>query len=362
MAFNNTTTSSESFQKYYQLQDRYATIGNSIGIDPYYDGIAELLKSLLPSTDLKIADFGCGGGNLLAALKNKGFTNLTGIELSKQCVNFVSSILDIPCRFGGIEEDSKPDAQYDVAISTGVFEHLLSPKNACMYLKHIVHMQGFAFILVPDLARYVASLSAPFQDFSVEHINHFTYMTLHSLFAEAGWVELSRGEINRTVSETCNYPDMWMLFQNQNKTGKIEKDTSSKRILESYIEHSNLLLHQIDNHLKKELDSTEKYILWGVGQMGSTLLSNSVLKNKTPVLLIDANPIYRNKKINDVPIVDLNTAAKAVIEINMEKTPIIIASMRDATSIFQDIYRIFGLSSRIITLLPNMLNSEKGQI
>src|SRR5947208_5669256 len=40
------------------------------------------------SKDLRIVDIGCGFGQMLHALKHYGYDNVTGVDLSPECVDF----------------------------------------------------------------------------------------------------------------------------------------------------------------------------------------------------------------------------------------------------------------------------------
>lgn len=59
----------------------------------YYRYFKKNYNSLLPmDKEAKILDVGCGIGHFLNFLKEEGYGNTLGIDISKECVNFVNKL------------------------------------------------------------------------------------------------------------------------------------------------------------------------------------------------------------------------------------------------------------------------------
>jgi ubiquinone/menaquinone biosynthesis C-methylase UbiE len=96
-----------------------------------------------------VVDIGCGNGSILRDLRDRGFTNLHGLEQSEYAVNRLSSerismsrgnLLNMPFR----------DAQFDAAIASEVLEHVIRRNRFCRELSRIVKPSGKVLIFVPN--------------------------------------------------------------------------------------------------------------------------------------------------------------------------------------------------------------------
>ena len=83
-------------------------------------GIRNILKK-----DLNILDVGCGNGYLLKKLKNLGFKNLYGIDISKKNIESAKD-KGVKCIYGDVSKKVPfNDNFFDIVIAVAVLEHLL---------------------------------------------------------------------------------------------------------------------------------------------------------------------------------------------------------------------------------------------
>lgn len=108
----------------------------------------EAIAQLLPF-HASIIDVGCGTGSILRGLRERGFADLNGLELSEYAVNRLSSsgfrmskgtLLNIPF----------PDATFDAAIASEVLEHVIRRTRFLREMTRIVKPRGKILIFVPD--------------------------------------------------------------------------------------------------------------------------------------------------------------------------------------------------------------------
>jgi len=348
MIFNRHGAAAEDFETYYRKFSKYSP--KDIFQNPYYEAIADAVAGIVSNRAVRIIDLGAGGGELLATLQRRGYHNLEGLEPSPECVAYIRKVLKIPCRAGSIISLDGLSGQWDLLLSTGVFEHLLNPSQAVREFSHLVAPGGCAFVLVPDLERYVECLSTPFQDFSVEHINHFTTASLSGLFSRHGWFTKQSGKITRTVTPTCSYPDLWCAFTPDEKAQIPETpDNAGVRCLQKYVVASEYLLACIRRHLEQALPPG-RFVMWGAGHTASLLLSDGLLQNRELVLVIDGNTSYEGQLLCGTQILSPRQPEVASVLADTEM-PIFVATIRESTAIESNI-RNLGYMNPIICPLP----------
>lgn len=341
--FNGATHALRSYERYYADLSKYSSSPSSDSYAKKYSLLSDVFMNVFPDRNAAILDVGCGGGGFLAALRERGYASLSGMDPSPACVDAVHSRLGIDCRVGVLSEPPFQSGGFDIVISTGVLEHLLYPAQDLGHFQKLLKPAGAAFVLVPDASRYHEFLSAPFQDFNVEHINHFSPQTLRFLFRNAGWSPISIDELELECTPAWIEPSICGCFRN---TGtRSEKDESLKQRILAYIDASSSLLEKIDSRLQDELRDENEIVLWGAGQTTSVLLGQTILKTKTIKAVIDRNPAYRGRFYGAAPVGGPELLADY-------EGSILVTTIRERDSVISNIREKLGLKNRVITLLP----------
>jgi len=130
-----------------ELVNEWDKTSELIDIDPMrpirYAKALRYLKNLDKRS--KILEVGCGNGKGLEFLYNKGFTNLTGVEVSPDRINRAKAVLPsaIDLRLIGPNE-SLPfsDNYFDAIISCAVIEHTINPKSFMDEISRILCSYG----------------------------------------------------------------------------------------------------------------------------------------------------------------------------------------------------------------------------
>lgn len=134
---------------------------------------------------MSILDIGCGYGTILYGLRNFGFTNIVGIDVSKEAVMY--------CREQGlnvIEQDIlsyQGEDRYDFVIMSHVIEHL--PKEKVIPVltairENLLSRKGEIFIMVPN-AQSNTDCYWAYEDFT--HNTLFTGGSLLYVLRQAGF-------------------------------------------------------------------------------------------------------------------------------------------------------------------------------
>eukprot|EP01080_Neovahlkampfia_damariscottae_P011635 gene11635-4876_t len=112
-------------------------------------------KNLHVSKSSKILDIGCGGGILTNKLGNQNFSNLHGIDLSKNSViaakkESVAQNLKIEYKQGSIYKIPYGNQEFDFIILADILDHLSDLRLAMKEVKRVLKSNGFVFFETID--------------------------------------------------------------------------------------------------------------------------------------------------------------------------------------------------------------------
>lgn len=161
------------------------------GIDTaYYQSFqlpAYLQAELPKSKDARILDIGCGFGQMLTRIKEKGYAQLKGIDIGHESVDFCQSIgLDVELVESVDSFASQNKSQFDLILMSHVLEHI--PKEQTIdTLKAIRSMlaPGGAFIVMVPNAQSNTGVYWMYEDFT--HHLLFTAGSLKYVLMSAGF-------------------------------------------------------------------------------------------------------------------------------------------------------------------------------
>jgi SAM-dependent methyltransferase len=311
------------------------------------------LARALPSRAASILDAGCATGGLLTALRDQGFTAVSGLDPSPSCAAscrergfqaYVGSIGSAPAHM----------PKFDCVVFSHVLEHVYDIPTFFTAALRFLAPGGYLYLETPNATRYVDYLYAPFQEFNTEHINHFSALALENAARHFGLQPIVvEQKLIRTAEDTL-YPAVFGLFREGGTADHhpVVRDEELPSKIAAYIRHSTEQMVRINRHLAAQLVNTERVILWGAGQLAMKLLALPCFREAHVRALVDNNPILRGKTLAGAPIVGPQ-------EIRGTCEPIIIATLLHADEISGQI-RCLGLRNPVLSLFPNS-NSGGGR-
>ena len=335
-----------AFDGYYRDLSKYdhADRGSTEppGDEQRFRDIAGVLEEFVPARDARILEIGSGSGQLLKILKDDGFPHVTASDPAAGCVRAAQELYGVPGVVGTVFTVPQPEKPYDFLILIGVMEHICDLDRTVERFHQLLHEGGRVYLEVPDASRYVARLDAPFQEFSVEHINYFSPRSLCNLMNTRGFRTLTTGQVVRPQHEvTC--PCTYAVFEKVSGSVVIERDTETERGLRSYIEGCRTEDERIRLAIQKSIAPGEQMIVWGVGAHTLRLLATGGLEPSRIALFVDSNPKYQNQKLRGVPVVPPQ-------ELKQRSEAILISSRGFQQEIHDQIRGSLGLQNPLIML------------
>jgi hypothetical protein len=302
----------------------------------------------LPDREARILDIGCANGTLLKSFKELGYKNLMGIDPSPTCVeNVRRSGIDA---HSGTLSDSLNFGFHDCILMSHVLEHVNDLKGVLTAIYQSIDNSAnkrdkLLYIEVPNASQYKDYISAPFQDFNTEHINHFSRNCLFNLMRLAGFTPIREGEKIIESSPGMPYPAIYnvsALSDQRINQSSIIKDVKLAFNIKDYINQSKAILTKIEDKIQTALTKSDQLIVWGTGQLLMKLLVETSLAKANIVAFVDNNTINFGRRLRGIPI----TAPQ---EIGSFPYPILVATLLHHKEIAEQINSI-GLPNPIIFL------------
>lgn len=337
------------FDTYYRDMSKYEKTGQG-GQDTIYDqarfqAMANVILGFLTSPQTRIFEVGCANGQLLALLKKQGYDNVSGIDPSPVSAKIAHDHFGIQVSANTLSGLPLNTGPVDFLILAGVLEHVRDINPALLRLRQLLSANGSVFITVPDASCYPEGEDAPFQEFSVEHINFFGPVSLENLFNANGFTKISIKQDMIEPNYQTRTPVIYGLFKKSDLPIPISypHDNQTEASLKSYIDQSAQADRLIQTSINKVVDAGKSIVIWGTGAHTLRLLATSRLGNAKICAFVDSNPRYQGKSLNNVPIISPDKLKEL-------SQPILISSRVYQEEIAKQIRIELNLANEIIKL------------
>jgi SAM-dependent methyltransferase len=308
MVFADNIPEQYVFDKYYSEMSKYESPNHKAGVEiKDVEIYKKIVDFLAPYFDLSysIADVGCATGVLLHEFKKQGFTKLTGLDPSEVCCEIGAELYGLEMRRTTINQLTTFAERYDVVMATGVLEHLCDIKASLAALKSILKPDGKLFLAVPDASQYDKHFGAPFQYFSMEHINFFGPDSLANLMSRHGFKTEAIQRFDRYLGSESIEPIVMALFSpdtDEATNPPLKYDEATGMGIKRYIQNSKVLEERIHAQIDEIVNSQVPLMVWAVGTHTLRLLKTSSLAEANIIAFIDSNKNYQGKTLKGYPI------------------------------------------------------------
>jgi SAM-dependent methyltransferase len=349
-AFGDHIPDQAAFDRYYGEMSKYE-YNDKGGHESSYDlakfqEIATFIQPYLRSRAARILEVGCATGRLLGLIKQAGYPNVLGVDPSAACVRAATALYGVPAITGTFSRMDVPPGSQDFLILSGVLEHVRDLDVALRCLLQLLADGGRLHIVVPDASRYAEGEDAPFQEFSVEHINFFGPDSLANLLVDHGFRSIFCDQRMITVNHRTTTPAILGVFEKSSgdqPAAALNPDLKTASALERYIVKSAEADRQIHAAISLLADEQTPVMVWGTGAHTLRLLETSRLGEARITAFIDSNTRYQDKKLRGVPIL-----APEAVRGRFE--PILISSRVYQHEIANRIQNEMSLPNRVIRL------------
>jgi 2-polyprenyl-3-methyl-5-hydroxy-6-metoxy-1,4-benzoquinol methylase len=291
-----------------------------------------------------VLDVGCATGGLLYRLRLKGFENLTGIDPSPACAALASSQYQINVLTHTISELHETRNKYDFIILVGVLEHIRDLILHLDLLHNLLSENGRVFVEVPNALHFDGWPDAPYQQFSMEHINFFSPISVQNMMSKSVFRTVHIEELVRAQSLGTMMPVVAAIFEHTTiQEAKMHKCEQTGPSLTRYIQYSETIETRLQQTLTKLADSQKPILVWGTGTHTLHLMETTALSKVKIIAFIDSNPRYQNKAINGIPVI-------APLDLPNYSLPILISSRVFQNDIVHQIRKNIGAQNDLILL------------
>jgi SAM-dependent methyltransferase len=279
--YADTSASQDTYDKYYAEMSKYETTYTG-GDNKLFADRASWISIFIHNRESSIIDVGCGNGQLLTELKMLGFSNLTALDPSLNCIACIreKGLKGI----AGSIFDFTAAVHYEGVIMSGVLEHICDVALAMQTVKTMLTRNGSFFIFVPDASRYQDYDTIPYDYFNIEHINHFDETSLVNLGIAHGFTIFGLQKSTMVLSG-IEQPVIYCAYRNEGRPAAGWRDYSRKSMLK-YLDNSAR-----NNRVRILLDelaaSQEAVVVWGAGNYACRLLATSNLRKCNILMFVD---------------------------------------------------------------------------
>ena len=306
--YADTVVGQPEYDAYYARNAKYADVHTVTGGGdlPWDDArlrhTARTIAAHVASRGGLAVDVGCGNGGLLKWLAREGFTRLAGVDPSAECARAVERVAGVRGRVGWLSQLPADVLGAELGILSHVLEHVLDLRAAAAALARLVRVGGRAYVEVPDATRFHAFLAAPFQDFNVEHINHFSPAALGNVLGAAGFAVEATGRTVIAASADVAYPALWAVAEHTGQATPPVFDAELRPAIVRYIAASRALVAELDARLRAQLGDAREVVVWGTGQTVRQLLSTTCLADARIVAFADGNAAHQGERLVGAPV------------------------------------------------------------
>lgn len=288
----------------------------------------------------KILDIGCGGGELLCMLKDRGYTEICGLDPSEKSIENLNR-MGIKGELSNIFDKPKTSlcGKFDVVTSTGVVEHIYDLQGYLKQLQQYIKEDGCIYLLAPAAESFAEFPLPVAAYFNHEHINYFSIFSMDNLMGQFGMCRVNEDVYMERKDEMI----LTALYKREDRNYAIKRDEISCRTIEEYFK---MKAQKENNHRVKEITESKKpVIIFGCGSYSMQILAEYPMLLEQVECFID-----NNKEKTGMKFCGKSVKSPEVLNQVDKDTVIAVCSMRNSSDIVNQI-RDMHIENEIVNLM-----------
>lgn len=278
-----------AFEAYASTYDE--SQGFSATFRAYADELSDRLISQYGVEGKRIVEIGCGKGDFLALLCEKGQNSGLGIDPSFGQEPLETSAAERLTFVQELYSDNNADPSADLVVCRHTLEHIRPVGEFLRLLRRTVCDDAILFFEVPDMYRILQETA--FWDVYYEHCNYFTCGSLTRLVRRAGFdvldVHLDYG--NQYVAleaRPSRQPSSASPLPDEEPVDLLAGEVAgfAERVAEAIAHWKNVLA--------RLAVAGRRAVVWGAGSKGVGFLTNVGTREEIPYA-VDINPFKQGK-------------------------------------------------------------------
>jgi SAM-dependent methyltransferase len=347
MCFATGLPDQQRFAQYYADSSKYDLTADGAhlsarDVDRYSDQAAFVAATVVDRT-LPVLDVGTATGGFLVALRDAGFERPFGVDPSPDAVRMARDAFSLDVIIGGLDEAKAWGHEFGLVSYVMVLEHVSEPRKQVREVSRLLRRDGFLFVSVPAAGSFKDHVDAPFQEFSVEHINYFTSRSLSNVMGAEGYSLVEERVVVLPLGTDGHGPALEAVYRRDGIVRPPEPDSTGADDIREYIRRCGGVEASILERIAGLASSGERIYVWGTGTHTLHLLQASHLGDCQIEAFLDSNPHYAGSVLAGRPVI-------APSDLQAADAPILVSSAVSQSGIAQAARERFGPDAQLILL------------
>jgi len=347
MCFATGLPDEQRFAQYYADSSKYDLSGEAARLSARetqrFATQAAFVAAHVTQRDEPVLDVGTATGGFLQALREAGFRRPYGVEPSPDAVRVARDELGLDVAVGGLDEANAWGHKFGLVSYIAVLEHVLEPREQVRAVSDLLRRDGFVFVSVPDAGSFKDHVEAPYQEFSVEHINYFTSRSLANAMGAEGYSLVAERSIMLPLGSDALGPALESVYRWDRVAQQPEPDLSGAEHMREYILRCGGREASAIERIARLASSGDRIYVWGTGTHTLHLLQTSRLGDCRIEAFLDSNPHYAGATLAGRPVI-------APSSLQTVDDPILVSSVVSQSGIVDAARERFGPDVRLILM------------
>jgi 2-polyprenyl-3-methyl-5-hydroxy-6-metoxy-1,4-benzoquinol methylase len=296
MCFATGLPDEQRFAQYYADSSKYDLTAEGAqlsarDVDRFADQ-ARFVAANVADRTLPLLDVGTATGGFLLALRDAGFERPFGVDPSPDAVRVARDEFALDVAVGGLDEANAWGHEFGLVSYVAVLEHVLEPREQVRAVTQLLRRDGFLFVSVPAAGSFKDHVDAPFQEFSVEHINYFTSRSLANVMGAEGYSLVAERVVVLPLGSDGQGPALEAVYRWDGIVRPLRPDPSGADDIREYVRRCGGVEASTLEKIQRLASSGERIYVWGTGTHTLHLLQASHLGDCRIEAFLDSNPHY----------------------------------------------------------------------